>query len=111
VFVYPALNTNENKKIIILLTLGYAVAQLAQARRYKPESRGFDFLPLPVAERSATDRLLGLRVRIPLGAWKSVLCVLYSKDKRQSQDNQNKVQRENKKKKKSLRVNGWLSCK
>ena len=37
--------------------------------------------PVPVAERSkvkvfAADRLLGLRVRIPLGAWMFVLCVL-----------------------------------
>ena len=37
---------------------------------------------------SAADRLLGLRVRIPPGAWMFVLCVLYSKDKRHSQNNQ-----------------------
>jgi hypothetical protein len=34
--------------------------------------------------------LLGLRVQILLGAWLFVLCVLYSNDKRQSQDNQDK---------------------
>ena len=39
---------------------------------------------------STVDRLLGLRVRFPPGAWMFVLCVLYSKDKRQSQDNQDK---------------------
>ena len=42
---------------------------------------------IPVAERSKervyTDRLLGLRVRIPPGAWMFVLCVV-SKDKRQN---------------------------
>ena len=36
------------------------------------------------------ERLLGLRVRIPPGAWIFGLCVLYSKDKRHSQYNQNK---------------------
>ena len=38
---------------------------------------------IPVAERSkgksAADRLLGLRVRIPPGSWMFVLCMLYSK--------------------------------
>ena len=38
---------------------------------------------MPVAERSTADRLLGLRVRILPGACMFVLCVLYSKDKRQ----------------------------
>ena len=35
-------------------------------------------------------RLVGLRVRIPPGAWMFVLCVLYSKDRRQSQDEEDK---------------------
>ena len=39
---------------------------------------------------SAADRLLGLRVRIPPGAWMFVLCELHIKDKRHSQDNEDK---------------------
>ena len=46
--------------------------------------------PSGLRRGSAADRLLGIRVRIPLGAWMFVLCVLYSKDKRQIQDNQDK---------------------
>ena len=39
--------------------------------------------PSGLRRGSAADKLLGLRVRIPPGAWMSVLCVLYSKDERQ----------------------------
>jgi hypothetical protein len=46
-------------------------------------------VPIPVAERSKADRSMGLRVRISPGAWMFVLfCTV--KDKRQSQDNQDK---------------------
>ena len=38
---------------------------------------------------SATDRLLGLRVRIPPGAWMHVLCVVQTR--RKMQDNQDAV--------------------
>ena len=58
------------------------------------------------------DRLLGLRIRIPPGAWMFVLCVLYSKDKkdkRHSQDNQDKEVMQSERKKKSRRGHGWLS--
>ena len=44
--------------------------------------------PKDLRRGSAADRLLGMRVRIPPGAWMFVLCVLYIKDKRQSQGNQ-----------------------
>jgi hypothetical protein len=74
---------------------GRTVAQLVEALRYKPESRRFDSNRSQwlsgLRRGSAAYRLLRLRVRIPLGAWLFVLCVLYSKDKRQSQDNQDKV--------------------
>ena len=48
-------------------------------------------LPIPVASGllrrvSTVDHLLGLRLRIPRGAWMFVLCVLYRKDKRQNQE-------------------------
>jgi hypothetical protein len=39
---------------------------------------------------SAADRLLGLRVRIPPGAWMFVLVCCTEKDKRQGQDNHDK---------------------
>jgi hypothetical protein len=42
--------------------------------------------PSGLRRRSAADRLLRLRVRIPPWVWMFVLCVLNSKDKRQSQD-------------------------
>ena len=45
-----------------------------------PAGRSRDRIP-PVANRSKVDRLLGLRVRIPPGAWMFVLCVV-SKDKK-----------------------------
>ena len=48
-------------------------------------------LPIPEAERSAAGRLLRSLVQIPSGAWMFVLYVLYNKDKRQSQDNQDKA--------------------
>ena len=35
-----------------------------------------------LGRRSLDSHLLGLRVRIPPGAWMFVLCVLYSKDKK-----------------------------
>ena len=40
--------------------------------------------PSGLRRGSAADRLLGLRVRIPPGAWMFVLCVLYTKDRRQN---------------------------
>jgi hypothetical protein len=47
-----------------------------------------------VAERSKARAcfrsLLGFRIRIPLEAWIFVLSVLHSKDKRHSQDNEDK---------------------
>jgi hypothetical protein len=71
-----------------------AVAQLLEALRYSSESCGFDSRrsqwPGGLRQGSAADRLLGLRVRITPGARMVVLCVLYSKDKKQSQDNQDK---------------------
>jgi hypothetical protein len=62
----------------------------------------------------AADRLLGLRVRIPPGAWMFVLCLLYSKDKRQKpgqsgQSSKDKVQTENNKKT-SLKAWMFVSC-
>ena len=48
---------------------------------YELDGPGIESLPIPVAERSKTKRLL---VRIPPGAWMFVLYVLYDKDKRQS---------------------------
>ena len=50
--------------------------------------------PSGLRRGSAADRLLGLQLRIPPGAWMLVLCVLYSKDK----EVRTKVQREQKKK-------------
>ena len=38
--------------------------------------------PSGLRRGSAADHLLGLRVRIPPGAWMSVCCVLYSTDKK-----------------------------
>jgi hypothetical protein len=38
-----------------------------------------DYFTSGLKRGSAADRLLGLRVRIPPGAWMFVLCVLYSK--------------------------------
>ena len=60
--------------------------------------------------RSAADCLLGLRVRIPAGAWIFLLCVLDRNDKRQKleqsgQRSRDKVQRE----KKTRRRHGCLS--
>jgi hypothetical protein len=49
---------------------------------------------------SVAVRLLGLRFRIPPGAWMFVLCVLYSKDIQDKGKNTDKVQRENKRIKK-----------
>jgi hypothetical protein len=46
--------------------------------------------PSGLRRRSTADRLLRLRVWIPPGTWMFVLCVLYNKDKRQSQDIQDK---------------------
>ena len=55
---------------------GYAVAQLVKALGYKPVGRGFDCCryqwPNGLRRGSAAARLLGLRVRIPPGAW--ILC-------------------------------------
>jgi hypothetical protein len=56
------------------------------------------------------DRLLGLRIRIPPGAWMFVLCVLYSKDKndkRHSQDNQDKEVMQSERKKK-ISPRAWM---
>ena len=36
----------------VMFNVGYAVAQLVEPLRYKPEGRVFDFQPIPVAERS-----------------------------------------------------------
>ena len=46
--------------------------------------------PNGLRQWSVVDRCLGLRVRIPPETWMFVLCALYSKDKRHSQDNQDK---------------------
>ena len=60
---------------------------------------------------SAADRLLELRVGIPPGAWMYVLFVLYSKDKKQNQDSQDKeIQIKYREKKKSRRGNGFFCC-
>jgi hypothetical protein len=62
---------------------------------YGLDSQGIESLPIPLAERSkirVCGRLLvGVAVSNPAGAWIFLLCVLlYSKDKRQSHDNQDK---------------------
>ena len=54
---------------------------------------------------STADRLLGLRVRIPPGAW---MIVLYSKDKRQSQDKQYRENTETEQKNPAGGMNGYL---
>ena len=68
--------------------------------------------PSGLRRGSVADRLLGLRVRIPPGAWIFVLCELHSKDKRHSQDNQDKavIQMKYKEQKKFLRGHGCLCC-
>ena len=61
-----------------------AVAQLVDALRYKLEDRELDSCraqwPSGLRRGSAANRLLGLRVRIPPGAWMFVFCVI-NKDK------------------------------
>jgi hypothetical protein len=71
------------------------VAQLVEVLRYKPEGRGLDSRwPIRVAERSMArvccPSLADIMGSNPARAWMFVLCVLYSKDKRHNQDNQNK---------------------
>ena len=61
----------------ILKLSQYAVAQL---------------VPIPVASGLVAARLLGLRVRIPSGAWMCVLCVVHQKTKGKMQDNQDAKQ-------------------
>ena len=47
--------------------------------------------PIGLRQGSAADRLLGLRVRMPPGAWMFLLCVIYSKDKKAKiHDNQDR---------------------
>ena len=63
------------------------------ATRYGLDGPGIGRSQWPSGPRrgSAADRLLGLRIWIPPGAWMFVLCVLYSQDKEsKSQDNQDK---------------------
>jgi hypothetical protein len=49
----------------------------------------YNACPIQVVERSKAAHLLGLQVRIPLGAWLFVLCVV-SKDKKAGQPRQRK---------------------
>jgi hypothetical protein len=41
---YNILNTNKRKRGEMYIEVGYAVAQLVEALRYKPEGHGFDSL-------------------------------------------------------------------
>ena len=59
--------------------MSWLTQQLTNLSSRRPEL----ILPIPVAERSAADRLFGSRVRIPQGAWMFVLRVV-SKDKTQN---------------------------
>jgi hypothetical protein len=55
-------------------------ASVGITTRYRLDGPGIGSLPIPVARclerRSVGARLLGLRVRIPPGAWMLVLCVV-----------------------------------
>jgi hypothetical protein len=60
---------------------------------------------------AAAGRLLAVRIRIPPGAWMFVLCALYSKGQRQSQDSQHKeVQIKYREPKKKNRGGGEIFC-
>ena len=57
--------------------LGYAVAQLVEALLYEPEGRGADpGVRAGLRREFVAASLLGLRVRILVGARKYVLCVV-----------------------------------
>ena len=62
------------------------------ATRYEVDDPGIESgrsqWPSGLRRVCAATSLLGFRVRILPGTWMCVLCVMYSKDKRQSQENQ-----------------------
>jgi hypothetical protein len=66
--------------------------------------------PCGLRRGSAADRLLGLRVRTHRGD--GCLCLLYNKDKRQSQDNQDKAVQIKYRDRKKKRFRWWhrISC-
>jgi hypothetical protein len=89
----------------------YNVAQLVEALRYKSKGRGFDFCrsqwPNGLRGSCVADRLLELRVRIPLRAWKFVLCVSYCTKKQEGTVRSKGPREENRERKRE----GWQRTK
>ena len=82
----PRARKQESYSLYVWCTGAGRDSSVGIATRYGLDGPGIESSrsqwPSGLRRESATDRLLGLRVRIPLGAWMFVLCVLYNKDKR-----------------------------